>query len=611
MAVSPLPSLPPSGQLLAGLSRVDITSFDPEQCMFGWGHPDNRPTHVHLPLYARALVLQDGHSGRRIAYVCCDLGMISESLRAHVIPQLAELGLGEAEVMLTATHTHSGPSGFSTYLYYGLSGPGFSRRVHDELVAGIVSALRQAVAALQPAVLRIAAGELPESSGVAYNRAVRSYNQNPEVAKVSRQQRAAAVERRMTVLRIDATAGQPLGLLSWFGVHCTTVHRDCKVIHPDHKGEAARYLEERARAASLPGYVAVFAQTAPGDVTPNQRWDRRRGFTTGPAEDDLASAALLGRQQADFAQGLAEAALSQPPLSAPPLAAAIRYVDFFAAPAAPRFVAGQEGLRSSKPMLGWAYTAGTVEGPGPFQPVHRLTTLLSRLTRPLALSALPRPTAQATARSPLPAADAPDADPGLASAADLAMHGRKFPFIQLFAGRRNRLCGVIAADSPLLRRVRNPYVNYFRRAIAESDAAYSPWVPRYLPVQILRVGPLAIAALPLEPTVQSGRRLAEAVAGGLGLRREQVVVNGYANAYAGYLATPEEYAAQRYEGAATLFGQWSLPACCTAFAHLAEALRAQPPSGPLTPGAPVSTGSIDIGQRPRLASLSRALPATP
>ena len=33
-----------------------------------------------------------------------------------------------------------------------------------------------------------------------------------------------------------------------------------------------------------------------------------------------------------------------------------------------------------------------------------------------------------------------------------------------------------------------------------------------------------------------------------------VVVAGPANTYAGYIATPEEYTVQRYEGASTLFG---------------------------------------------------------
>mgnify|MGYP001160591952 CR=1 FL=1 len=54
----------------------------------------------------------------------------------------------------------------------------------------------------------------------------------------------------------------------------------------------------------------------------------------------------------------------------------------------------------------------------------------------------------------------------------------------------------------------------------------------------------------------------------------RVVINGYANAYCSYLTTPEEYDVQRYEGASTLYGRWSLPVYCTEFVRLTEAMRA-------------------------------------
>jgi neutral ceramidase len=115
----------------------------------------------------------------------------------------------------------------------------------------------------------------------------------------------------------------------------------------------------------------------------------------------------------------------------------------------------------------------------------------------------------------------------------------------------------------------------------------------------------------MEPTVQSGRRIADAVAAELGLSRGQVVVNGYANAYAGYVATPEEYAAQRYEGSATLFGQWSLPAFCTAFASLAAALAPQLKEAPAPSRHELAQSPPEFGHRPRLPSLTSALPASP
>ena len=79
--------------------------------------------------------------------------------------------------------------------------------------------------------------------------------------------------------------------------------------------------------------------------------------------------------------------------------------------------------------------------------------------------------------------------------------------------------------------------------------------PRVLPVQVLRIGDVAVVGLPFELTVETGRRIEAAVAertaaaGVVG-----VVVTSVANEYAGYCTTAEEYGEQRYEGGHTLYG---------------------------------------------------------
>src|SRR6185295_17623046 len=51
------------------------------------------------------------------------------------------------------------------------------------------------------------------------------------------------------------------------------------------------------------------------------------------------------------------------------------------------------------------------------------------------------------------------------------------------------------------------------------------------------------------------------------------VIAGLSNAYAGYVATREEYAGQEYEGASTHFGPWTLAGYQQEFRRLAAALR--------------------------------------
>lgn len=563
-------------QFLAGFGKASITTYDPAMCMFGWASEHNKACTVARPLHARALVIEDQASKKRVAYVCCDLGMIAESLREHVVARLGELtrGLGEHEVMLTATHTHSGPSGFSTYLFYALTGPGFSRPVHDAIVEGIVAAIMQAVESLVPASLFVHSDRIPLSEPIAFNRAIDSYNRNTDVVPIDHEHRDEAVDREMTVLRVDRAEGTPLGLVSWFGLHGTCIHRDHSMIHPDHKGEAALQLEAEQAAAGNPGYVAIFAQTTPADVTPNYRWSAARGFAIGRYDDDLESVAFVGEVQARYAKAIAAAAPTKGQRVQGRLAAAIHYVDFFAAPVAPHHAFGRTGLRTAPPVVGWNFAAGTDEGPGPFHAMPAITSVLHRMHR---------------AGTQLLGAWDDDAE----------QHGGKFPFWELGRGRAGRILGLVSADSSLVGLLPFEQFVYYHHAVTESFAAWLPWLPRCLPAQLIELGPLMIAGLPVEPSVVSGRRLQQALARALGDDADRhVVINGYANAQAGYLTTPEEYDLQAYEGACTMYGRWSLPAWCTAFDVLVEAMRAEP--------SPASLGSP-----PPRHPLEHRLPHTP
>ena len=94
-----------------------------------------------------------------------------------------------------------------------------------------------------------------------------------------------------------------------------------------------------------------------------------------------------------------------------------------------------------------------------------------------------------------------------------------------------------------------------------------------LPISVARIGQVAIVIGPAEFTTMSGRRFRQAVKQALpGVK--YVVVAGYANDYAGYVATQEEYQIQHYEGAATLYGPWTQAAYQQEFARLAGDLAA-------------------------------------
>lgn len=105
------------------------------------------------------------------------------------------------------------------------------------------------------------------------------------------------------------------------------------------------------------------------------------------------------------------------------------------------------------------------------------------------------------------------------------------------------------------------------------------WAPSILPLQILRIGQLVILSVPGEFTTMAGRRLRDAVRTVLtsGENGEfdnnvHVVIAGLTNTYSQYVTTFEEYEVQRYEGASTLFGPHTLAAYIQEFQKLATAL---------------------------------------
>ncbi|XP_031266150.1 neutral ceramidase 1-like [Pistacia vera] len=102
------------------------------------------------------------------------------------------------------------------------------------------------------------------------------------------------------------------------------------------------------------------------------------------------------------------------------------------------------------------------------------------------------------------------------------------------------------------------------------------WAPSILPIQILRVGQLVILSVPGEFTTMAGRRLRDAVKTVLTSSGEfndaHVVIAGLTNTYSQYVTTFEEYEVQRYEGASTLYGPHTLSAYIQEFKKLASAL---------------------------------------
>jgi len=550
-----------------GCARTDITVYEEGMGLLGWAYRENVVRGVAMPLNARAFVLEDP-SGGRVAIVIAEIGFITQALRQAVVDEIErrpELGLSDERIMLSSTHTHSGPSGFSQTAFYAATTPGCSEPVFGGLVQGIVSAIEQAVARLVPGWASVNSGPIPVSEPVAFNRAIHSYESNHDVlTRTGEDHSPTAIDRDMTVLRLDDDSGRPLGMISWFGVHGTSIHRDNLLLHPDNKGMAAAWFERFAtEGLRAPGFVAAFAQSPCGDVTPNRNFSIRRGLTIGEQDDDFESARRNGEIQARHARTLFESAL---PVGGKKvhLDAALLTADFADLPVDPAFVDGRPGRRTSPAVVGVRMLFGTSEGPGlPYLLVPFIEALARTSARMVALAR---------------GSDDPQAP--------------KLPLLEVGLGTKGRALGSVPMDRPFpLVGSLDPTVGFLNRILEGGAVDERPWVPQVLPAQVIVIGDFAIAAVAGELTTVAGRRLRAGLLDrlkGRGVRH--VVSMPYSNTYAGYITTPEEYECQGYEGGHTLFGRWTLGGHRTLFDRVALRLLQDPADrgsdrGPVAPQA--------------------------
>ncbi len=300
--------------LLVGRGIADITGEAAECGLLGYGMADQQSEGIHTRQRARAFVFATegvaadthaatGSDDTRILLIVCDLPLVFDSVVQEVLRRLAR-SYGTAytatNTMITATHTHCGAGGYAHHPLYNSNTRGFRPKTFAALVDGIEEAVARAHRDLAPSTLRLAHGELTDAS---VNRSRAAFERNPA------EERAFfpdAIDPQTTVLAIERE-GRPVGAINWFPVHCTSMTNRNRLLSADHKGYAA-YLAERVGAGvdylehldDGPEFVAAFAQTNAGDLSPNL------GLAPGhgPTDDEVENTRIIGTRQHDAAARL-------------------------------------------------------------------------------------------------------------------------------------------------------------------------------------------------------------------------------------------------------------------------------------------------------------------
>ncbi|MCS6935767.1 MAG: neutral/alkaline non-lysosomal ceramidase N-terminal domain-containing protein [Chitinophagales bacterium] len=545
---------------LAGTGKADITAFVKGVGMLGYGIHYNTVEGVETPLWARAVVLVDRTTGRKVCYVNCELCFITIAIKKGVLKHLErhypEYRYDDDNLMLTAQHTHSAPGGYSYYGLYNLSVPGFVMEVYQKIVAGIVESIVKAERNLKPAKLSIATGEFAPDKEVAFQRSLRAYLRNPEVTrKFTFEERHLAVDRTMTLLRIDHEDGSEMASINWFAVHTTSLPNTNHKINADNKGYAAAFYEAYQAARGNAAYLSIFAQGAAGDVTPRFRYNPKHPFQRGKWEgkypNDVESAKYNGNLQYEKAREIAEGQGHEP--IAGEIDYEVMYVNFADVTADPKFANGRTDAQTGPAAMGLAFFKGTeIDGPGMHPAVAAVLSVVIKFVKywEMLKARFGSPEYRKTIERKYRA------------------HGKKEILVESNA---RRILGTSRIDRIPVPAWADPAVATFKYFYRKVGNLNKPWTPKILPIQLFIIGDVALAAFPFEITTIAGKRLRESLGETLRPRGvKRVILSPYANGFSGYITTYEEYQEQMYEGGHTVFGEWSLAALQTKFDILAK-----------------------------------------
>jgi neutral ceramidase len=258
-------------QLRAGAFAADITPTRwPVRIIGGFEEP--LAEKAHDPLYARAIVLDDGRT--KLAIVVVDSCYLPRALfdRAKIRAQQST-GIPAAHMLMAATHTHTAPPSKP-------DGASAVELAYQELLeTQIAEAVIVANRRLEPAQIGWAVRQEP---GELHNRrwwmkpgsippdpfgnTTDKVKMNPPRASPDLIKPAGTVDPGFTVVSIRTSAGKPLALLANYSLHYVGGVPG-RQLSADYFGEFARQVAHRLQTDGAgPGFVGILSNGTSGDV---------------------------------------------------------------------------------------------------------------------------------------------------------------------------------------------------------------------------------------------------------------------------------------------------------------------------------------------------------
>ena len=263
-----------NAELRAGTARAEVTP-PVGGPMYGYGaRGTNVSQDVHDPLYAKALVLDDGET--RLAIVNLDMGSIERKSTERVTELAAEADIDM--ILLVASHTHSAPRAADDFPSKDLP---WIREAEEKIARAIV----EAAGNLQPAEIGSGWGRVEEG----HNRRKVLQDGTVEMLWANRERvPTEPVDYALGILHVREPDGETIATLINYQTHPVVLGPENLAISADYPGDMMDTVE-----AELGGQ-AMFLQGAAGDINPF--WDK-----TPPEEGGFEQAEKMGLAVADEA----------------------------------------------------------------------------------------------------------------------------------------------------------------------------------------------------------------------------------------------------------------------------------------------------------------------
>ena len=257
---------------LIGTGIYDVTGPAAELGMMGMASIEQKTEGIHSRLFARAYIVCDQDSNKRVVIVSADIWSCTQAVKLEVVKRLKSIYGNDLytldNVLLSGTHTHSGPGGYSHYALYNLSILGFDKQNFECIVNGMVQALKRAHENLAPGKIFINSGNVEDCGN---NRSPIAYDNNPQAERLKY---SSNTDKEMLLIKFVKNDGKEVGCLNWFPIHPTNRGNKNRLITGDNKGYAS-YLFEKEKGTNIQNketFISAFANSNCGDVSGNVKY---------------------------------------------------------------------------------------------------------------------------------------------------------------------------------------------------------------------------------------------------------------------------------------------------------------------------------------------------